>query len=90
MILVFQLDSENSSEILFDQEGLNFLRDLLNKNWQEPQQNENNLYDLDHEHLLSNEWGGNELTPQFTSKGARRIDSVKMVYLGRKGKSLLS
>ena len=91
MILIFQInDNKNSLEILFDKEGLDLLKNVINKDWNEPLKKEKNLYDLDHEHLSSSEWGGTELTPEFTSKDAHEIHSAKIVYLGKDGKTLLN
>ena len=91
MVLTAQLNNEKDSiELLFDKEGLDLLRKIINKDWYEPISKENNLYDLDHEHLASREWGGEELTPEFTSSDSNKIQSVKMVYLGIEGKSFLS
>lgn len=91
MIIVVQKEKEQeSAEILFDKEGLELLRRLLNKDWYEPMQKNDELYDLDHEHLSSIDWGGEELTPQFTSHGAEKINSLKMVYLGKDALKILS
>lgn len=91
MVLYFQVNKEvNSVEILFDKDGLNLLRNIITKKWHDPTKRENNLYDLDHEHLTSAEWGGEELTPEFTSIDALSIQSVKMVYLGGEAEKLLS
>jgi hypothetical protein len=91
MVLTFQLNNEKDSiEILFDKMGLEILRDIINKNWHEPISKKDRLYDLDHEHLASIEWGGNELTPKFTSKDSFMIYSVKIVYLGIDGEKLTS
>jgi len=90
MILLVQLNKDKSSiDILFDKDGLNLLREVINKDWQEPVSKGNNLYDLDHEHLTSKEWGGDELTPEFTSRDAHKIQSAKIVYLGEDGESIL-
>lgn len=90
MLLTFQInDSKDSIEVLFDQEGLCLLKNLLNKSWYEPIQKADGLYDLDHEHLLSKDWGGEELTPEFSNVGSK-VESVKIVYLGKNGKKLLS
>lgn len=88
MVLLFQL-TDDSLEVLLDKGGLDLLRSIINKNWAEPQKKENGLYDLDHEHLSSIEWGGQELTPEFTSENAKEIHSAKIVYLGEEGRNLL-
>lgn len=91
MILVVQKNNETDTiEILFDKQGLELLRTVINKDWYEPINVENELYDLDHEHLSSKDWGGNELTPEFTSQDSEKINSVKIVYLGENGETILS
>lgn len=91
MIIVIQKEKEQeSAEILIDNKGLEFLRTILNKEWYEPKEGKDGLYDLDHEHLSSNDWGGEELSPQFTSQGAEKINSLKIVYLGKKAEQILS
>jgi hypothetical protein len=91
MILLVQLNEDKKSvDLLFDKQGLDFLKEIVNKEWKEPVRTENEFYELDHEHLTSKDWGGNELTPEFTSKDAHKIESIKIVYLGMKGESLLS
>ena len=91
MILVVQKNNETDTiEILFDKQGLELLRTVINKDWYEPINVENDLYDLDHEHLSSKDWGGNELTPEFTSQDSEKIYSVKIVYLGENGETILS
>lgn len=91
MILVVQKNNESDTiEILFDKQGLELLRTVINKDWYEPINVENELYDLDHEHLSSKDWGGNELTPEFTSQDSEKINSVKIVYLGENGETILS
>jgi len=91
MLLTFQInDNKDSIEILFDKEGLDFFKSLINKSWHEPICKEDGLYDLDHEHLLSNSWGGDELTPEFTSDGSKKVESVKIVYLGKQGEKIIS
>jgi len=91
MILLAQLDKDKTSiEVLLDEAGLELLRGIINKQWKEPHLNTSNLYDFDHEHLTSKEWGGAELTPEFTSSDAGKIHSVKIVYLGENGEALLS
>ena len=88
MILTVQiLDPDNTVEILIDADGLDFLRQIINKDWIEPIKNESNFYDIDHEHLNSKEWGGNELFTEFTSESAKKVHSLKIVYLGKDGKS---
>lgn len=91
MILVVQKNNETDTiEILFDKQGLELLRTVINKDWYEPINIENDHYDLDHEHLSSKDWGGNELTPEFTSQDSEKINSVKIVYLGENGETILS
>jgi|688.fasta_scaffold343801_3 hypothetical protein len=91
MILLFQLNKENDSvDILFDKDGLIALRTILNKEWKEPICDKNEYYDFDHEHLTSKDWGGNELTPEFTSPEAHKIEAVKIVYVGEQGEQFLS
>lgn len=91
MIIVVQKNKEQeSAELLFDKEGLEFLRNILNKNWYEPIKKEDGFYDIDHEHLASLDWGGEELSPQFTSQGAEKINSLKIVYLGLDPEKILS
>ena len=91
MILLVQLSKENNSiDILFDQEGLHALRSILNKEWKEPIHNKNEYYDFDHVHLTSKDWGGNELTPEFTSPVAHKIEELKIIYVGEKGEHFLS
>lgn len=91
MIIIVQKDKKQESvEILFDKEGLEFLRKLLNKPWHEPIQKEDALYDLDHEHLSSIEWGGEELSPEYTSLDNEKVNSLKMVYLGNDALNILS
>jgi hypothetical protein len=91
MILVVQTNKEKDTvEVLFDKQGLELLRTVINKDWYEPINKENNLYDLDHEHLSSKDWGGDELTPEFTSQDSEKIHSVKIVYLGTEGETILS
>ena len=91
MLLTFQInDNQDSIEILFDKEGLDFLKNLIDKNWYEPICKADGLYDFDHEHLLSKDWGGDELTPEFTSEDSKKIESVKIVYLGKNGKKIIS
>ena len=69
MLLTFQInDNQDSIEILFDKEGLDFLKNLIDKNWYEPICKADGLYDFDHEHLLSKDWGGDELTPEQFEK----------------------
>jgi len=90
MVLTFQLNKEKDSlEILFDEEGHELFSRFINKKWEDPIPKENGLFDLDHEHLMSKDWGGNELTTEFTSKGKQMIHAVKIVYLGKEGESLL-
>ena len=91
MIFVAQLlREENSLELLFDEAGLELLKNVINKHWTEPIQKHNDLYDLDHEHLTSKEWGGNELTPEYTSKEYDKVHSIKIVYLGKNAEKLLT
>jgi hypothetical protein len=91
MIILVQKEKEQeSAEILIDKEGLEFLRNLLNKDWYEPKQEKDGLYDLDHEHLSSKDWGGEELSPQFTSQSAEKINSLKIVYLGKDAGRILA
>ena len=90
MILLFQSSSENdSAEIIFDNQGLHLLRTLLNKDWKEPVQKNNEYYDFDHEHLVSKELGGDELTPEFSSPNSNKFQSVKITYVGENGEELL-
>lgn len=91
MIIVIQKEKEQESvEILIDEKGLEFLRRIFNKEWHEPKLGKAGLYDLDHEHLSSNDWGGDELSPEFTSDGADKIHSLKIVYLGKQAEKILS
>ena len=91
MVFVVQLDNtKDTLEILLDDKGLALLRNIINKNWHEPKMRKDELYDLDHEHLLSKEWGGGELTPEYTSEGVSKINSVKIVYIGEQGESIIS
>lgn len=91
MIIVVQKEKDQeSAEILIDKEGLEFLRNMLNKDWYEPKQAKDGLFDLDHEHLSSKDWGGEELSPQFTSQSAERINSLKIVYLGKEAEKILA
>ncbi|MFM2362746.1 MAG: Immunity protein 32, partial [Bacteroidota bacterium] len=73
-----------------DKEGLEFLRAVLNKDWSEPTIDNKELYDFDHEHLSSKDWGGEELTPEYASLDSQIIHSVKLIYLGVNGKEILS
>lgn len=86
MILVLQLEKDKAAaELVFDKEGLTLLKEIINKEWKEPKELRSDAYDLDHDHLSSKEWGGDELTPEFTSKGYREIHALKIVYLGEEG-----
>lgn len=90
MILLLQSNSENdSAEIIFDKQGLQLLRTLLNKDWKEPVQKNNEYFDFDHEHLASKVWGGEELTPEFSSPDSNKFQSVKITYVGENGEQLL-
>ncbi len=91
MIIIVQKEKEQESiEILIDKLGLEYLRNIFNKDWHEPIQGEDELYDLDHEHLFSAEWGGEELSPKFTSQNSEEINSLKIVYLGKDALKILS
>ena len=91
MILLFQLNKEEPSvDILFDKQGLEALRNIINKHWRQPIKKSSGLFDLDREHLSSKEWGGDELTPEFTSTDFEKIQSVKIVYLGEEGEAIIS
>lgn len=86
MTLTFQITADKESiELFFDQEGLDLLKKIINKNWHEPMKLDNKNYDFDHEHLMSKEWGGDELTPEFTSENCSRVHAIKIVYIGRDG-----
>ena len=84
MTLVIQVDKQGSAiEMVFDKTGLEFLKNVLSRNWNEPVSKGNNYYDFDHVHFASKQWGGDELTPEFTSPGFNEIHAVKMIYLGK-------
>ena len=90
MVLLLQIDENpNSAELIFDKEGLGLLRDILNKKWRDPISKGGNMYDLDHEHLSSKEWGGDELTPEFSSPDTKKIQTLKVTYVGEKGEEFL-
>jgi hypothetical protein len=91
MVFVAQLNKEHVTlEVILDDKALSILRNVLNKKWSEPIKNENGLYDIDHEHLESKEWGGNELTPEYTTEGFVKIEAIKIVYIGKAGDQLIS
>jgi hypothetical protein len=91
MILLIQLNNgKDTVDILFDKEGLEKLRNILNKDWKEPILKENGTYDIDHEHFTSKEWGGGELTPEFTSNDAYKIESAKISYIGENGEQFMT
>ncbi len=85
MIIVLQKTKEQeSADLFFDKEGLAFLREVFNKDWYEPIKDEDDgLYDFDHEHLSSREWGGQELRPECSSENVEKIHSLKILYLGK-------
>ena len=84
MTLTIQINKGGESvELFFDQKGLDLLKKIINKNWYEPIKLDNGFYDFDHEHLISKEWGWDELTPEFTSEDSSKVHAIKILYLGR-------
>ena len=74
-ILTVELDKENELiELHLDKAGAKYLRDLLNKLIEVGQQ--------DHRHLMTDEWGGNELTSdkQNQSEGVKLLHQLKIMY----------
>lgn len=90
MLVVQKNKVSDVVEVFFDKKGLDFLRELINKQWYEPINKGSELYDLDHQHLLSKDWGGEELNPEFTSEDSYKIHSVKIIYFGVNGEKILS
>lgn len=91
MVFVAQLNKDHDTlELLLDDKALALLRNVVNKKWHEPVKKEDNFYDLDHEHLSSKEWGGNELTTEHTTEGFTKIEAIKIIYIGEDGENLIS
>jgi len=78
MILSIELNEDKDKvEILFDKEGLIKLRHALEKI---------DLKNLgtDHVHLMTKEWGGDELTSEVMHEGNTLINDLKLIYINPK------
>lgn len=88
MVLYLQVKKDSkSAELVFDNEGLSLFSKIINKEWREPIQLNSMAFDIDHEHLLSKSYGGQELTPEHTSNDFTAIESLKVVYIGKEDNS---
>lgn len=77
MILSLELnEGKDKVEIFVDREGLMRLKNLLEKiNLKESE--------TDHVHLMTREWGGDELTSEVMHEGNTLINHLKLIYINR-------
>lgn len=76
MILTCEINKKDESvEIVFDKEGYEYLGKVIRDFQKE------NDEKIDHKHLMTKGWGGNELTDEIMHKGNTLVNHLKLIFL---------